>query len=140
MNEHRTVQCRVLPPSIIMEGASGTTFWATPTRAKRLAECGAVEIIGGHTEQHAGPTETKPAGATETKSVIPIEEPIAVPNESSAAASDGPSTDSAQLSGAASAELSSASEAVPVSPPSSAERSRRGGRASRAPRGAASEK
>jgi hypothetical protein len=89
MVEHKTAQLRIKRKAILPEGAAGTIFWATPSRARLLLDAGAVELLNA--EQPAvGPAETKPAGPTETKE----------PHEKKffAAAQAGPSTDSASLS------------------------------------------
>jgi len=106
MSEFKTAQLRVKRKAIIAEGGRGTIFWATPTRARRLLDAGAVDLMNA--EPVAGPSETKPAGPAEHKE--PIEK------KSSATAPAGPSTDLAQSSQPGVVAQSSASEVAPASP------------------------
>jgi hypothetical protein len=106
MSELKTAQLRVKRKAIIAEGAGGTIFWATPSRARLLIDAGAVELMNAMPV--AGPSETKPAGPAQTKE--PIEKKF------SAAAPVGPSTDSALSSQPGAVAQLYASLEAPASP------------------------
>ncbi|MFA6204494.1 MAG: hypothetical protein WC710_15050 [Gallionella sp.] len=86
MSEFKTAQLRVKRKAIIAEGAGGTIFWATPSRARLLIDAGACELMNANVPARPaiGPSETKPQEPAEKKF--------------SAAAPAGPSTDSASSS------------------------------------------
>lgn len=91
--ESPSTHCRVKPNCIIEEGCDGAIIWVTPSRARLLADAGAVDLIGEQPE--IGPSETKPAGPSEKKSYP--------------AATDSPSTDLASSTESGKAGQSSSS-------------------------------
>lgn len=107
--EPKTSQLKVTKNSIIAEGSEGQIFYASPTRARLLIDCGAAVLV--NVPKPVGPAVVKVPGPTEAKPAEPLEK-----KEYSPADQAGPSIDSASSIPSGQAEQSSSSAAAPASP------------------------
>lgn len=118
--EPKTAQLRVTKNSIIAEGSAGQIFYASPTRAKLLIDCGAAVLVNA--PKPVGPAVVKVPSPAETKPAEPAEK-----KTFSLADQDGPLTVSASSIPYGPAEPPSSSAAAPASPKPNAQPSKRRG-------------